>query len=103
MAGRSVSLIFKTSDGKTLPAVSFTVNDGKPGAKGDNASLVIENLRPAVKGGETSFSVGNVKVISVHINGISQPLGYAYTVEANTVYLAEAVKSTDVVSIEFVR
>ncbi|MEI7159434.1 hypothetical protein [Pectobacterium parmentieri] len=99
-AGRTVSLIFKTSDGKSLPAVSFTVNDG---AKGDNATLVIENLRPTVKGGETSFAVGNVNVISVHINGVSQPLGYAYTVEANAVYLAEAVKSTDVVSIEFVR
>ncbi|MEH0833321.1 hypothetical protein [Pectobacterium cacticida] len=103
MAGRTVSLTFKTSDGKTLPAVSFVVNDGKPGAKGDNATLVIENVRPTVKGGETSFPVGNVKVISVHINGVSQPLGYAYTVEANTVYLAEAVKVTDVVSIEFVR
>ncbi|MCA6971218.1 hypothetical protein LF935_16375 [Pectobacterium carotovorum] len=103
MAGRTVSLIFKTSDGKALPAVSFTVNDGKPGAKGDNASLVIETLRPAIKGGETSFAVGNVKVISVHINGVSQPQGYAYTIEATTVYLAEALKSTDLVSIEFVR
>ncbi|KHT36628.1 hypothetical protein [Pectobacterium carotovorum] len=99
-AGRTVSLIFKTSEGKSLPAVSFNVNDG---AKGDNASLVIENLRPAVKGGETSFPVGNVNVISVHINGVNQPQGYAYTVETNTVYLAEAVKSTDVLSIEFVR
>ncbi|WP_409311534.1 hypothetical protein [Pectobacterium sp. B1J-3] len=99
-AGRTVSLIFKTSDGKKLPAVSFVVKDGE---KGDNATLVIENLRPAVKGGETSFAVGNVKVISVHINGVSQPLGYAYTVESTTVYLAEAVKSTDIVSIEFVR
>ncbi|MDE8741399.1 hypothetical protein PZA20_06135 [Pectobacterium polaris] len=99
-AGRTVSLVFKTSEGKSLPAVSFVVNDG---AKGDNATLVIENLRPTVKGGETSFVVGNVKVISVHINGVSQPPGYAYTVETNTVYLAEAVKSTDLVSIEFVR
>ena len=99
-AGRTVSLTFKTSDGKTLPAVSFRVNDGE---KGDNATLVIESITPVIKGGESAFAVGNVTVISVHVNGVGQPLGYAYTVEANTVYLAEAVKSSDMVSIEFVR
>ncbi|MDH2369477.1 collagen-like protein [Providencia rettgeri] len=116
--GRTVSLIFKNNAGLALSPVSFTVNDGEQGAKGDkgltgdkgakgdkgdkgdNATLDISSLTPAVKGGETSFPIGNVKVLSVTLNGLSQPQGYAYTIEGTTLFLAEALKTTDFISIE---
>ncbi|MEY0278602.1 hypothetical protein AB7W07_01465 [Providencia rettgeri] len=98
--GRTVSLIFKNNAGLALAPVSFVVFDGEKGAKGDNATLDISSLTPAVKGGETSFPIGNVKVLSVTLNGLSQPQGHAYTLEGTTLFLAEALKATDFISIE---
>lgn len=92
--GRTVSLIFKNNAGLALSPVSFVVFDG------DNATLDISAITPVVKGGETSFAIGNVKVLSVSINGLSQPQGHAYTIEGTTLFLAEALRSTDFISIE---
>ncbi|MEY0282132.1 hypothetical protein AB7180_15490 [Providencia rettgeri] len=112
---RTVSLVFKNSEGQALPPVSFVVNDGEQGPqgiqgekgdtgdagpKGDNANLNIEAIIPDVKGGETSFPIGTAKVIVVQINGLVQPQGYAYTVEGTNLLLAEALKNTDFISIE---
>ncbi|MEY1000333.1 hypothetical protein AB7263_19215 [Providencia rettgeri] len=97
---RTVSLVFKNSEGQALPPVSFVVNDGEQGVKGDNANLNVESIIPDVKGGETSFPIGTAKVIVVQINGIIQPQGYAYTVEGTNLLLAEALKNTDFISIE---
>lgn len=125
--GRTISLIFKNNAGLSLAPVSFVVNDGEQGLKGDkgatgerglqgekgatgaqgikgdkgdNADINIEAIIPKVAGGETSFIIGAVKVFAVQINGISQPQGYSYTVEGTTLFLAEPVKSTDFISIE---
>ncbi|MEY0116220.1 hypothetical protein AB7W24_18435 [Providencia rettgeri] len=97
---RTVSLVFKNSEGQALPPVSFVVNDGEQGPQGDNANLNIEAIIPDVKGGETSFPIGTAKVIVVQINGLVQPQGYAYTVEGTNLLLAEALKNTDFISIE---
>ncbi|MBP6079772.1 MAG: hypothetical protein KA732_00675 [Providencia sp.] len=94
---RTVTLTFKNGAGTNLPPVSFIVNDGE---NGDNANIQVSSIIPTIKGGETSFSLGNVVVLSVQINGISQPQGYAYTVEGTTLYLAEALKNGDFISIE---
>lgn len=95
--GRTITLTFKNSAGANLPPVSFVVNDGE---KGDNAHIQVTSIIPAIKGGEVSFNIGNVAVLSVQINGITQPQGYAYTVEGTTLYLAEALKNGDFMSIE---
>ncbi|MEQ4674044.1 hypothetical protein ABN063_05720 [Providencia vermicola] len=113
--GRTVSLIFKNNSGLALSPVSFTVYDGEQGEKGDkgltgdkgakgdkgdNATLDISTVIPTVKGGETSFPIGNAKVLSVVLNGLLQPQGHAYTIEGPTLFLAESLKATDFISIE---
>lgn len=87
-------------DAGTAGAQGAKGDTGAQGPKGDNASLYIEAIIPAVKGGETSFPIGAAKVIVVQINGLIQPQGYAYTVEGTNVLLAEALKNTDFISIE---
>lgn len=99
---RTVSLVFKNSEGQALPPVSFVVNDGEQGPKGDDGNINIESIIPDVKGGETSFPIGAAKVIFVQINGIIQPQGYSYVVEGTDLLLAEALKNTDFISIEVI-